>query len=263
MSQEREKALAIQLDDGRVVVATPKPEDQESLAKLDKDIVFLTASGAYDTSGHGYGDLVELDVEGHAITLRLPTPADAEAVRRALAIGAVTATIVAAGAIAALQGPAAPPQAMPQAAPAAPAVDMMPSRATQAEQDRDLGITDLRAPAAPAIDTAPSGATQAEQDRDLGIMDLNAPAAPAIDTAPSGATQAEQDRDLGIMDLNAPAAPAVNSDLDRAMFQEERMAERDPVSGSQPASASGSDTAPATSDSDSSGTHGSGRGELE
>jgi hypothetical protein len=234
MSQEREKALAIQLDDGRVVVATPKPEDQESLAKLDKDIVFLTASGAYDTSGHGYGDLVELDVEGHAITLRLPTPADAEAVRRALAIGAVTATIVAAGAIAALQGPAAPPQAMPQAAPAAPAVDMMPSRATQAEQDRDLGITDLRAPAAPAIDTAPSGATQAEQDRDLGIMDLN-----------------------------APAAPAVNSDLDRAMFQEERMAERDPVSGSQPASASGSDTAPATSDSDSSGTHGSGRGELE
>src|SRR5688500_5134312 len=119
MSQERDRALAIQLDDGRVVVATPKPEDQESLAKLDKDIVFLTASQDYDTSGHGYGDLVELDVEGHAITLRLPTPADAEAVRRALAVGAVTATIVAAGAIAALQGSQATPTAPDVGAPPA------------------------------------------------------------------------------------------------------------------------------------------------
>jgi hypothetical protein len=234
MSEERDRALAIQLDDGRVVVATPKPEDQDRLAKLDKDIVFLTAAGNYDTSGHGYGDLVELDVEGHAITLRLPTPADAEAVRKALALGAVTATIVAAGAIAALQGPQVPPQAVPQAAPAAPAVDIAPSRATQAEQDRDLGI-----------------------------MDLKVPAAPAVDTAPAGATQAQQDRDLGIMDLNAPAAPAVNTELDRALFQEERMAERDPLWGSQPATGSGSGTSPASSGGDNSGTHGEGRGELE
>ena len=49
MSEERDRALAIQLDDGRVVVATPKPEDQDRLAKLDKDIVFLTATGNYDT----------------------------------------------------------------------------------------------------------------------------------------------------------------------------------------------------------------------
>ena len=118
MSQEREKALAIQLDDGRVVVATPKPEDQERLAKLDKEIVFLTVRDGYDVAGHGYGDLLELDVEGHAITLRLPSPSDAEAVRRALAVGAVTATIVAAGAIAALQGTQAPAMPLPAAPPA-------------------------------------------------------------------------------------------------------------------------------------------------
>ena len=253
MSQELERALAIQLDDGRVVVATPKPEDQESLAKLDKEIVFLTAAGDYDTFGHGYGDLVELDVEGHAITLRLPTPQDAEAIRKALAVGALTATIVAAGAIAALQGPATAPQAVPQAAP----VPAAPARATQAEQDRDLGIMDLQNPAAPV---APSRASQAEQDRDLGIQDLSVPAAPV---APSGATQAEQDRDLGIQDLQAPAAPAVNTELDRALFQEERMAERDPLWGSQPDSTAGSGTAPASSDTENAGTHGEGRGELE
>jgi hypothetical protein len=116
MSQERDRALAIQLDDGRVVVATPRPEDQDRLSKLDQEVVLLTASasGDYDTAGHGYGDMIELDVEGHAITLRLPSPADAEQLRRAVAVGAVTATIIAAGAIAALQGTQAP--TIPQAA---------------------------------------------------------------------------------------------------------------------------------------------------
>jgi hypothetical protein len=259
MSQELDRALAIQLDDGRVVVATPKPEDQDRLVKLDKDIVLLTASGDYDTSGHGYGDLVELDVEGHAITLRFPSPADAEAVRKALAVGAVTATIVAAGAIAALQGPAVPPQAVPQAAPAAPAVQS--STASQADQDRDLGIMDLGTSAAPSVQS--STATQAQQDRDLGITDLGAPAKPAAPAAPSTASQAEQDRDLGITDLGAPAAPAVDTALDRATFQEDRLAERDPLWGTQPATSSDSESAPASTDSENAGTHGSGRGELE
>ena len=126
MPHKREMALAIQLGDGRVVVARPKPEDQDRLAKLDKEIVYLTANEDYDTSGHGYGDLVELDVEGHAITLRLPSPADAEQVRRALAVGAVTATIVAAGAIAALQGAQAPAVPQPAAPPAVTDVRTLP-----------------------------------------------------------------------------------------------------------------------------------------
>jgi hypothetical protein len=119
MSADLEKALAIQLDDGRVVIATPKPEDKDRLGRFDQDIVLLTASADFDTAGHGYSDEIELDVEGHAITLRLPTPADAEAVRKALAIGAVTATIVAAGAIAAMQGAQAPAAPQVMAPPAA------------------------------------------------------------------------------------------------------------------------------------------------
>jgi hypothetical protein len=221
--EDRAKKLAIQLDDGRVVVGIPKPEDQGRLDQLDQEIVLLTA-GDYDTAGHGYSDEIALDVEGHAITLRLPTPADAEALRKALAVGAVTATIVAAGAIASLQGsPAAPAPAAPIAAPA------------------------------PAMQPA----TQAEQDRDLGIMDVGAPAAPA---APSQATQAEQDRDLGIMDVGAPAAPAAPA-ADPAAFREERLAERDPLWGVQVSGPS--DSAAAPSEGETPGTHGPGRGELE
>ena len=171
MSQERDRALAIQLDDGRVVVATPKPEDQDRLAKLDKDIVFLTASGGdYDTSGHGYGDLLELDVEGHAITLRMPSPADAEAVRRALAVGAVTSTIVAAGAIAALHGTQAP--ALPQAAapPAITDVRTLPMPHARPDfQNRKEAATDVM------LNSGPATVTTSEA----------APAAPALPKAPA------------------------------------------------------------------------------
>lgn len=106
-------SYAIQLDDGRIVIGTPGPEDQGLLGgRGDNEIVLITELEA-DTSGHGYPTDVTVDVEGHAMTLRLPSSADAEALRKALAIGAVTATLVAAGAISAMQGnPAAP--AIPQ-----------------------------------------------------------------------------------------------------------------------------------------------------
>jgi hypothetical protein len=158
MSQELDRALAIQLDDGRVVVATPKPEDQERLAKLDKDIVFLTAAGDYDTAGHGYGDLLELDVEGHAITLRLPSPADAEAVRRAVAVGAVTATIVAAGAIAALQGNRAAPVMPEAAAPPAAVERVVPAPQPRADfmERRDQALDPLM------TEQMPVGASQTD-----------------------------------------------------------------------------------------------------
>ena len=147
MSEDRDKALAIQLDDGRVVVATPKPEDQERLRRIDQDIVLLTVSGDFDTYGHAYGDEIELDVEGHAITLRLPTPGDAEAVRKALALGAVTATIVAAGAIAALnnQAPAAPQPMAPAQAPAVRAVPA-PQPRPEFRERRENAIDDMLNP---------------------------------------------------------------------------------------------------------------------
>ena len=126
MSQESSGALAIKLDDGRTVIATPRPEDQGWLEQLGADTVTVSAGSAeLDTYGHGISDELTIDVEGHALTLRLPTPADAEALRKALAVGVVSATIIAAGAIAAMQGgptasstqttveqPAAPAQAV-------------------------------------------------------------------------------------------------------------------------------------------------------
>jgi len=122
--------LEIKLDD-RTVVGQPRPEDQGRL-------IGLAAAGALtlsiepsklDTEGHGLSTDVAVDVEGHALTLRLPNATDATALRRALAVGALTAT-VAFGAVAAasMHQPSdvvAPPAPVAPAAPAAaPARDL-------------------------------------------------------------------------------------------------------------------------------------------
>ena len=65
-------------------------------------------SSDYDTAGHGMSADIDIDVAGHAMTLRLPTPADAQALRRLLMVSAMSATIVAAGAVASLQPGAVP-----------------------------------------------------------------------------------------------------------------------------------------------------------
>lgn len=108
MSQATGNALAIQLD-GRTIIATPGPEDQDRLAQFGDAQITLSVGADSDTYGHTYSTEVSLDVEGHALTLHLPTTADAEALRKALAVGLVTATIIAAGAIASLQGTQAAP----------------------------------------------------------------------------------------------------------------------------------------------------------
>ena len=98
-----ERGLAITIGDTQTVYATPGPQDQDQLAELFGDsptIELRVAEG--DVEGHALSADVLVDVEGHAIALRLPTPADAAALRKALMVGAVTATLVAAGAIASL-----------------------------------------------------------------------------------------------------------------------------------------------------------------
>ncbi len=117
MNQASTTELLIQLDD-RTIVARPRPQDDDRLAGLMAAgrETFSIQPSDLDTEGHATLDEIAVDVEGHAITLRLPNSTDAAALRRALAVAAVSATIVAAGAAASLQGtPAAP------AAPAAPA----------------------------------------------------------------------------------------------------------------------------------------------
>lgn len=103
-----ERALAITIGDTQTLYAAPDPQDQDQITELfgDGSIELREAEG--DVAGHALSTDVLVDVEGHAITLRLPTPADAEALRKALMVGAVTATLVAAGAIASLQSPVQP-----------------------------------------------------------------------------------------------------------------------------------------------------------
>jgi hypothetical protein len=113
--------VEIQLDDGRTIVATPRPEDQDLLqAWQDRGVALTDRSDDSDTSGHRIAATpdITLDVEGHAMTLRLPNSADVETLKKALAVGAVSATIVAAGAIAAMQNPAS--NTVEPVAPAAP-----------------------------------------------------------------------------------------------------------------------------------------------
>lgn len=103
----------------------PGPEDDERLRELLRrgSAVVRLADEDSDLEGHAQSADVTLDVEGHAVTIRLPSPADAAAMRRRLAMGALTATIVAAGAAAALQNAGSTAPAVdPPAAPAAPLV---------------------------------------------------------------------------------------------------------------------------------------------
>lgn len=130
----QELALAIELADGRTIVGQPGPEDQDRLANATSGplTIQLGDSGS-DTEGHQASNELLLDVEGHAMTLRLPTSADAATIRSALVAGTLTATVVAAAAFAALQGQANQP--VPAALPAqntvtAPNIDL----ATQREQ---------------------------------------------------------------------------------------------------------------------------------
>jgi hypothetical protein len=103
--------IEITLADGRTILATPLPEDQDLFWSWGEREVTLTENADEpDTSGHKIGATpdITLDVEGHAMTLRLPNTTDVDSLKKALAVGAVSATIVAAGAIAAMQGQGAP-----------------------------------------------------------------------------------------------------------------------------------------------------------
>ena len=120
--------------EGRTYVAEPRPEDQQTIEQLlsrGEDITLSQADG--DTEGHVLAaDEIFVDVEGHAMTLRLPAAGDAAALRRALAVGTLTATVAIAGFIAGTQVGA---QADPLSAPAAVTVSSGPT-GTYAESEK-------------------------------------------------------------------------------------------------------------------------------
>src|SRR3954454_9308594 len=128
--------LAITLADGQTFHAELRPEDERRLAQLlsDRSTIQL-ASNDDDLEGHAISSEVVADVEGHAMALRLPRPADAAALRRALAVGAVTATIVGAGAIAGLQAPAQSTTTAVDAPAVRQQVQTVPAAALRAQQN--------------------------------------------------------------------------------------------------------------------------------
>lgn len=104
MFQATDLVLSIPLEDGRTITATPVAGEFAEMPELEgRQATLKPTDSDRDTSGHSASIDVAVDVEGHAMVLRLPTTADAEALRKALAVGLVTATILAAGAIAATQ----------------------------------------------------------------------------------------------------------------------------------------------------------------
>jgi hypothetical protein len=176
--------LAITLADGQTLNAQPRPEDEQRLAEVlgDRSTIEL-ASGGDDLEGHAISGDVLVDVEGHAISIRLPNAGDAAALRRALAVGAVTATIVGAGAIAALQPPA-PAATTAEQAPAAENVRTVPApavRAQQAEQQREQQLQ-VAVPADadnPAVPAQALRAGQADQQPPAATLDESNPLVPA------------------------------------------------------------------------------------
>jgi hypothetical protein len=185
------QSLEIRLDDGRAIIARPRPEDQDFLRQSGGEVQVSLAESDLDTAGHSLSAEIAVDVEGHAMTLRLPTPADAEALRRALLAGALTATVVVAGAIAAMQPQSAPVTsgaAQPVARPASAqdfqirreqAVDGMLEAPAVVGQPGDIQIERIDRISAPGQEEArPDFQTRREQAADR-LLEAPAGEAPA------------------------------------------------------------------------------------
>ena len=174
--------LTIATIDGQTLYAEPRPEDRGQLAELlgDRSSIEFAASDD-DVEGHAISGDIVVDVEGHAMVLRLPRPADAAALRRALAIGAVTATIVGAGAIAGLHPPVQTPTAIEQPA-VRQQIQQVPGPALRAQRDQMAREQTLQAvPLDVANPAVPAQALRAEQGQSVqGVpLDSENPAVPA------------------------------------------------------------------------------------
>jgi hypothetical protein len=189
--------------DGRTIVALPRPEDQGRLQQLAGDSATITIQQAdRDTEGHLLGDEIEIDVEGHAMTLRLPNAGDAAAIRRVLAVGTLTATVAVAGVFAAstVQPQTQP---VPISVPRAPAVPA-PARMSV---DGDIGLADSASQAAadefaasraaPVTVTAPVKITTGGDSPDQDVNLANRGRQGAANQAPAQPLPPQPNRDGG------------------------------------------------------------------
>ena len=162
-----EQRLAITTARGQTIFAVPGPEHQREFVELlgDRPAVELTAP-TQDVEGHALSaNDVLVDVEGHALTLHVPNAADAAALRRALAVGVVSATLVGAGAIAALQTPSAAP-ANVQPGPAQVLTLTVPAQAIHADEaaaQRELRFEQSAASTQTVVTRVPVQAIHADE----------------------------------------------------------------------------------------------------
>jgi hypothetical protein len=234
MIHQQSTWIGIQLEGtDRTFWALPRPEDDGRLAELlDRDSVAVSLADDGDVEGHTQSTDVTLDIEGHAMTLRMPTIADAASFRRGLAVGVVTATIVVGGAAAAIQGGLAPTSVeQAPAAPAAPASveqPIHPQHRTEllnpvapaapiVTNDRVLNHpqhqTELLNPVAPAAPIVTNDRVLNHPQHQTELLNPVAPAAPAAPAAPTTVDQGSQRTinsvyNVDTVDVVAPAAPA-------------------------------------------------------
>lgn len=170
MAQQGGGSIAIRLEGSdEVYWAQPRPEDQGRLAELLREGSANASLAEDDLQGHIQSADVTFDVEGHAMTLRLPSAADAAELRRRLAMGAVAVTLVAAGGIAALQGMEGQLGVGTAGPAAAPAPIVQSGFQNPAS---DVGIMDQAAQGA-ALQQAATGSQAGFQNpaSDVGLMD--------------------------------------------------------------------------------------------
>jgi hypothetical protein len=195
--------LTITVANGQTLFAEVRPEDERKLAELlgDRSSIQLAPTDD-DLEGHAMSDDIVVDVEGHAMVLRLPRPADAASLRRALAVGAVTATLVGAGAIAGLR-PAAqttPAVEIPAVRQQVQTVPAAALRAQQNEMTREQSLNAIpRDVDNPAV---PPQALRADS------RELSVPVpAPAVAAQQDEMTQ-QQGQQAVPLDADNPAVPA-------------------------------------------------------
>jgi hypothetical protein len=219
MAQQAPGSIAIRLEGTEDLFwAQPRPEDQERLAELLRGGTVEARLAGGDVEGHAQSAELTFDVEGHALTLRLPSAADAAELRRRLALGAVAATLVVAGSVAALQGVQPTSVDVPAPGPAAPAAPFVQPGARTTNSD--IGIMDQSAQQAaqdvvapqvqsPSSTTSEPGTHRTINDPysiDLGPAPVTAPAQPAAPATQSGYQNVASD--VGAMDQSAQNAAA-------------------------------------------------------
>jgi hypothetical protein len=199
--------LAITLHDGQTIHAELRPEDEQRLTErfIDGSTIQLTATDD-DLQGHAFAGSVLVNVLDHAIPLRLPNAADAAALQRSLAVGALTATLVGALAISVVPTSTSAPTGIDQAA--NDHILNVPAMAVRAQRDemaREQVVYLSRVPLDadnPAIPAQALRAEQAEMARDAAFAGTQATAGESAQEAAQVTTQSI------LLDVNNPAVPA-------------------------------------------------------